>query len=140
MVVAGEWYALENGKRWRNGSRWRMRGARVWEALEYGSRWRMGVAGEMAGAREWQALRISCSSPLLQPLLYQEGPKKAGKRSLSIELMVGQLLQNRDSVGSWNLRRSLGRKGRLGEASLVSMRLRSWSKDEWNRDPTTNPG
>jgi len=62
----------------------------------------MGVAGEMVGAREWQAL---------QPLLCQEGPKKAGKRSLSIELTVGQLPQNRDSVGSWNLRRPLGRKG-----------------------------
>jgi hypothetical protein len=77
MVGAGEWEALGNG------SRWRMGGAREWQALENGRRWRM------AGAGEWQALGISCSSPLLQPLLRQEGPKKAGKRSLSIELMVG---------------------------------------------------
>jgi hypothetical protein len=45
MVVAGEvaeeWYALENGKRWR------MVVAGEWEeALENGSRWRMEVAGE----------------------------------------------------------------------------------------------
>jgi hypothetical protein len=45
MVVAGEvaeeWYALENGKRWR------MVVAGEWEeALENGSRWRMVVAGE----------------------------------------------------------------------------------------------
>ena len=40
MVVAGEWEALETGRRWRLG------GAGDWEALETGRRWRMGGAGE----------------------------------------------------------------------------------------------
>jgi len=38
---AGEWQALENGRRWR------MVGAREWQALENGSRWRMAGAGEI---------------------------------------------------------------------------------------------
>jgi hypothetical protein len=33
MVVAGEWEALENGRRW-NGKRWRIVVAGEWEALE----------------------------------------------------------------------------------------------------------
>ena len=61
MAVAGEWYALENGRLWR------MVGAGEWQSLENGSRWSMAVAGEwyalengrlwrMVGAGEWQSL------------------------------------------------------------------------------------
>jgi len=40
MAGAGEWEALENGRRWR------IVVTGEWEALENGSRWRMGGAGE----------------------------------------------------------------------------------------------
>jgi hypothetical protein len=39
IVGAGDWEALEIGRRWRLG------GAGEWEALENGGRWRMAVAG-----------------------------------------------------------------------------------------------
>jgi hypothetical protein len=32
---------LENGSRWKNGSRWRMVGAGKWQSLENGRRWRV---------------------------------------------------------------------------------------------------
>jgi hypothetical protein len=40
LVGAGEWQALENGRRWR------MVGAGEWQALENGSRWILVGAGE----------------------------------------------------------------------------------------------
>ena len=44
MGGAGDWEALEDGRRWRMG------GAGGWEALEDGRRWRLGGAGD------WEAL------------------------------------------------------------------------------------
>jgi hypothetical protein len=77
MVCAGEWLALETGRRWRmvgagewlaleTGWRSRLGGAGDWEALENGRHWRLGGAGDweapetgtgrrrrMIGAGEW---------------------------------------------------------------------------------------
>jgi hypothetical protein len=62
MVVAGDWQALEIGRRWR------MVGAGEYWALENVRRWRMAGVGE--GKR--------LENFVLQPLLCQKGPKKAG--------------------------------------------------------------
>jgi hypothetical protein len=52
---------MENDRRWRMGSRWRMVGAGKWQSLGDGRRWRMAGAEEMVAARiavagEWQSL------------------------------------------------------------------------------------
>jgi hypothetical protein len=51
MVVAREWYPLENGSRWRMVVAGEV--AEEWYALENGSCWRMGGG---AGEWEWKSL------------------------------------------------------------------------------------
>ena len=46
--------------------RWRMGGAGDWEALETGRRWRLGGAGRMGGAGKWQALEGKGGCQFLQ--------------------------------------------------------------------------
>jgi hypothetical protein len=84
MVVAGEWEALENGRRWRmggagewqareNGRRWRMAGAGERQALENGRRWRMegkGLENFVFHRRNLDASQPSGSRDPAPPLLF----------------------------------------------------------------------
>jgi len=58
MVGAGEWQALENGRRWR------MAGAGEWQSLENGRRWRREGAGEGKAANSGSCPNIDSVTDL----------------------------------------------------------------------------